>query len=1042
MVGLADLKRLTDNLKTCQMTVNKKYCYFQLSGLNTYEFLDILNYKSWLYKTYQKNVTVRYVNIIKKLERGNAILRTSVGFGPLLLRLLRGMKFQIRDQDIEAFRARNVVFPDLKVNLYDFQERIIQNWLNAGSVGVLKSPTGSGKCAKYNTLILTNKGLIKIEDIVKRISDSGKDDKDISQSSLYDSLGDEFAEEENIKGVNSVISISPDLNYNNFNISSRYDMGINDTLILTTATGYRIIATPEHKIIIINKDGNLEFKKLEDIKVEDYVAITYNTNIFNDKLKLNYWFRPSKYESNARFMKNIEYMNEEIARLLGYIISEGTDFGNRDSNITNYDEEVQDDIIKICDNIGLSPKYVYREEKNQENSVGIDIYSKSLLEFLYYLGYRHGSKNKEIPWSILQADKKCQIAFIRALFDGDGTVYHKDVEEREDSKKYAEYASYASSSYELCLQLQTMLLNMGIISSLKTKKGVLLEYRGELRQYEESYLLYITGGDLIKFAEVISFGLTRKKEILDKCIETLKNRERWTDIIYPNVYKKLDILNERLKILGQKGGIVKAWEEDFDFNGKIIKLTRRRKMSHFQYLEDCNFRREMLSYVKGDVYPSKLTLDKILNILNPNNYIDKLSESKEYQIYRYLRQLSDKFIFDKVEDIKKGKDRVYDVTIIGAHSYIGNGMINHNTVVGCAAIKETGRKALILVHTSDLLINVWNDSLVKCFGSGIMSQVGIVGGGLSDADRMAMKVGARTNDFDENMRKDIVIATFQTLNNKLDELSRYKFGLMIVDETHHVPSQMFRKVNAMVRAPYKMGLSATIRRLDGLERDIFGQLGDIQSSVSIRELINKGILAEPRFQSPIIVDKDIIDQIDNCGFGGLNLSRFVKKKSASSEKKKNYIVNICKNVAARGRKFLLFTDYVNAEDVYVRDMYAEALLAEGIRTSIIDQGMSAEERGIVFNFLEKGDISGIVFGKLGAEGINIPSVDVVIMANGIKSPITYCQRVGRAMRRIPGKDWCDVFEILIDTKMELKWSDYNFAEYREEGFQKLVYKVE
>ena len=236
--------------------------------------------------------------------------------------------------------------------------------------------------------------------------------------------------------------------------------------------------------------------------------------------------------------------------------------------------------------------------------------------------------------------------------------------------------------------------------------------------------------------------------------------------------------------------------------------------------------------------------------------------------------------------------------------------------------------------------------------------------------------------------------------------------------------------------------SATIRRLDGLERDIFGQLGDIQSRVSIRELINKGILAEPRFQSPIIVDNAIIDEIENCGFGGLNLSRFVKKKSASSEKKKNYIVDICKNIAARDRKFLLFTDYVYAEDVYVRDMYADALLKEGVRVTVIDQGMSTEERSAVFGFLETGDISGIVFGRLGSEGVNIPSVDVVVMANGIKSPITYTQRVGRAMRRIPGKDWCDVFEVLIDTKMELKWSEFNFQEYREEGFQKLVYKVE
>lgn len=509
MVGLADLKRLTDNMKKCRMVINGKYCYFYMAGVTTYDLLDTVNYKSWLMKTYQKSVNVRYVNIVKRLEKGNCVLRTSVGFGPLLYRFLRIKGYTIDDADLEAFKARHVVFPDLKIILYDFQQRMVQDWIDAGGIGVLKAPTGAGK-----------------------------------------------------------------------------------------------------------------------------------------------------------------------------------------------------------------------------------------------------------------------------------------------------------------------------------------------------------------------------------------------------------------------------------------------------------------------------------------------------------------------------------------------------SFLGCAIIKSVGRKVLILVHTSDLLINVWTDSLSKAFGPGILSQVGIVGGGLTDADRMHMKIGTRTNNFEENMRKDIVIATFQTLINHIDKLSEYKFGLMINDETHHCPANMFRRINTIVRAPYKLGLSATIRRLDGLERDIFGQLGDIQSKVSIRELINKGILAEPRFQSPIIVDKVIMDEIDNCGFGGLNLSRFVKKKSASSEKKKNYIVDICKNIAARDRKFLLFTDYVYAEDVYVRDMYADALLKESVRATVIDQGMSAEERSAVFGFLETGDISGIVFGKLGSEGVNIPSVDVVVMANGIKSPITYTQRVGRAMRRIPGKDWCDVFEVLIDTKMELRWSEYNFAEYREEGFQKLVYRVE
>jgi superfamily II DNA or RNA helicase len=452
----------------------------------------------------------------------------------------------------------------------------------------------------------------------------------------------------------------------------------------------------------------------------------------------------------------------------------------------------------------------------------------------------------------------------------------------------------------------------------------------------------------------------------------------------------------------------------------------------------------MLKYIKGEMFPSKITLDKILKILNPDmlDSNDSVEKSNEYQIYLYLKKISDMFIFDKVEKIKEGKELVYDITVDNVHSYIGNGIINHNTIIGCNAIKKIGRKTLILVHTSDLLINVWNDSLIKSFGPGIMGQVGIIGGGLTDRDRAALRLGVRSGDFNENIRKDIVIATFQTLMNRIDELTQYKFGLMMVDECHHCPAQMFRKVNAVIRAPYKLGLSATIERLDGMTRDVFGQLGSVQSKVSIRELINRGILAEPRFQSPVIVDNDVMNSIQDSGLSGLNYSRLVKKKSAASQKKKDFVVNICKNIAARDRKFLLFTDYVNAEDVFVRDMYADSLLKEGTSVSVIDQGMASDERGEVFNFLENGDISGIVFGKLGSEGVNIPSVDVVVMANAVKSPITFTQRVGRAMRRIPGKDWCDVYEVLLDLPTEMKWSHYNFAEYSAEGFQKLTYKVE
>lgn len=82
-------------MKIQQMDNNlDKYCYIQLTGLTTYEFLDILNYKLLKYKTYQKTVIIRYVDLIKAMRNGEATIRTTIEFAPLLLQYLREKKIQ------------------------------------------------------------------------------------------------------------------------------------------------------------------------------------------------------------------------------------------------------------------------------------------------------------------------------------------------------------------------------------------------------------------------------------------------------------------------------------------------------------------------------------------------------------------------------------------------------------------------------------------------------------------------------------------------------------------------------------------------------------------------------------------------------------------------------------------------------------------------------------------------------------------------------------------------------------------------------------
>lgn len=995
MVGLADLKRLTDNLKTCQMTVNKKYCYFQLSGLNTYEFLDILNYKSWLYKTYQKNVTVRYVNIIKKLERGNAILRTSVGFGPLLLRLLRGMKFQIRDQDIEAFRARNVVFPDLKINLYDFQDRMINDWWNVGGIGVVKSPTGSGKTIVGCRAIkqVGRKALILVHT------------SDLLMNVWNDSLIKTFG-----PGIMSQVGI--------------VGGGLTDSDRMAMKIGVRT--------------GDFE----ENVK-KDIVIATFQT--LNNRID-----QLSQYKFGLMIVDECIPIDSDIWTNDGVVRYEDLGYGQE------YKKDIfqvwsRDNGDKIVNNgykkIKTRMKHMYRTivETGDELVCSLDhkVFTRKddgKEEFIEIENAKNIARSLIKPYDMR---KECILARIFGYILGDGNVtYH-------GNSKYKYCGGSVTGDYKGLLKLKYDMIKLGYNS------------KNIRESFSNSEITMVSGKKFLVQGHGYTF--TFANDFSSKLVGLGYSAVEKTDVIYgiPDwiMNGSKDIKREFLAgYMGADGTTPyfddKDEERKRSFDAPLFSINKRQDLveQSMKFVDQLKqlFEEFGIGFTRVNIYDGNIrkdnTITKTIQIVltgdrrSLRNFLDigfryctereKLGETillyfkYIYECDKELRELQNISI-DVHNRIKKAPSKIVNM-INDIRSPKQSDIMSSWRDIGVKDIIK--RKNLIMLTASSLSHLLYEDQMVN-----------------SPEDILGFK------EWREKIKGDFIFLDIvkheyrgyeQGYTLTVDKDHNYLVNGFDVVNCHHVPAAMFRKVNASIRAPYKMGLSATVRRLDGLEKDVYGSLGDIQTSVSIRELINKGILAEPRFQSPVIVDHGAMDAIESCGHAGLVFSRFVKKTSASSTKKKDYIIDICKNISARDRKFLLFTDYVNAEDVYVRDMYADSLLKEGIRVSIIDQGMSTEERSAVFGFLETGEISGIVFGRLGSEGVNIPSVDVVIMANAIKSPITFTQRVGRVMRKVKGKEFCDVYEILLDVPTEYKWSDFNFAEYRMEGFQKLVYKVE
>lgn len=103
----------------------------------------------------------------------------------------------------------------------------------------------------------------------------------------------------------------------------------------------------------------------------------------------------------------------------------------------------------------------------------------------------------------------------------------------------------------------------------------------------------------------------------------------------------------------------------------------------------------------------------------------------------------------------------------------------------------------------------------------------------------------------ENLTGNLDVASFQSLFKKenIEELVN-NYGLVIVDECHHVAAFSFEKVLKSIRSRYVYGLTATPTRKDGWHKITYMQCGDIRARIS-----NKGLKQNSGVEHTVVVRK-------------------------------------------------------------------------------------------------------------------------------------------------------------------------------------------
>ena len=156
------------------------------------------------------------------------------------------------------------------------------------------------------------------------------------------------------------------------------------------------------------------------------------------------------------------------------------------------------------------------------------------------------------------------------------------------------------------------------------------------------------------------------------------------------------------------------------------------------------------------------------------------------------------------------------------------------TIIGLELIARHRQPALILTHRKQIM-DQWIER--------IQTFLGIPKAHIGRLDGVKKKIG-----------QTVTVAMLQSLARKEDLKDlRDKFGLVIIDECHHIPAKTFREVVSGFNARYWYGLTATPKRKHNNEKLIYLFIGDI-----ITELLENNKIEELTKPSKII--KPIIER--------------------------------------------------------------------------------------------------------------------------------------------------------------------------------------
>lgn len=486
---------------------------------------------------------------------------------------------------------------------------------------------------------------------------------------------------------------------------------------------------------------------------------------------------------------------------------------------------------------------------------------------------------------------------------------------------------------------------------LSTQESTVLRYVSTLLPKYGMYLQYRSQYD---------YSINGNKETGNSFRQFLHKWNLWGNKHVPLLYK----CNSREVRLQLLAGFIDAdghyTQKGFDITLKSEKLLDdiiyiARSLGFSAYKKECQktCKNSSRGHVTGIYYRTNISGKGIEKI--PTKVIRKQAKPR--------LQIKD-VLMTRITPKSIGLGTYYGFELDGNRRFLlGDFTVTHNTVCGLYISAHFKKKTLIVCH-KDFLGNQWKERIAQFLPE---ARVGTI---------KQSKVDVKD--------KDIVIASLQSIAMRTYEESIFKdFGLVIFDEAHHLSAEVFSQCLPKTTSKRMLGLSATLKRKDGLSKVFEWYLG--KPVYQLKRDDNHLEVLVKRFYDPT---PEYSKEVKMHWNGKLNVAKMINNV-CEFPPRSYMIIDTLMEVLKKepNRQVLILSERRN------HLVELENLLLQRKVTSIgyYIGGMRQEE-------LDKSATKQILLGtfQLAQEGMDVPTLNTLILASPVSS---IEQAIGRIQRQ-------------------------------------------